>query len=302
MDTSSLNEHFAIPGVLAFDEHEGLPRARITSSAASATVYLHGAHLTHWQPAGHAPVLFMSDASDFAPGKPIRGGIPICFPWFGPRSLGPRTDGPSHGFARIQPWELTFAAILPDAAAGDSVHLTFTLGPTGLSRSLGFDHFRVACQVIIGRTLTLRLAVANLGELPLQFEEALHTYLAVPDVHAVSIVGVAGAEYLDKTADGARKRLPDAPLRFTARTDSVFPNHTAPCTLLIPGQSSITNTKRHSATTVIWNPSETITLPDLQPGGWRHFCCIETANTGVDAITLAPGQTHTMEAVLTPGT
>jgi glucose-6-phosphate 1-epimerase len=297
MDIAQLNDHFGLPGVLTFDEHNGLPRAQVTTSAATATVYLHGAHLTHWQPAGHDPVLFMSATSDFSADKPIRGGIPICFPWFGPRSDG--GPGPGHGFARIQPWELAFAALMPDEVAGDSVHLTLTLGPTGLSRSLGFDHFRVAYDLVIGRTLKLRLSVANLGEHPLHFEEALHTYLQVPDVHTVSILGVEGAEYLDKTADGARKRLPDAPLKFTARTDSVFPGHTAPCVLQIPGKPAVTNIKTNSATTVIWNPSAAVTFPDLEPAGWERFCCIETANTGADAITLAPNQAHTMEALLT---
>ena len=294
MEIAQLNDHFGLPGVLAFDEHNGLIRAQVTTSAATATVYLHGAHLTHWQPAGHDPVLFLSATSDFAADKPIRGGIPICFPWFGPRSDG--GPGPGHGFARIQPWELAFAALMRDEVAGESVHLTFTLGPTDLSRSLGFDHFRVAYDLVIGRSLKLRLSVANLGGQPLHFEEALHTYLQVPDVRTVSILGVEGAEYIDKTADGARKQLPATPLKFTARTDSVFPNHTAPCVLQIPGKPTLTNTKTNSATTVIWNPSATITFADLEPGGWERFCCIETANTGTDAITLAPGAAHTMEA------
>lgn len=297
MEIQSLTDLYAIPGILAFDEHAGLTRVQITTAAATATIYLHGAHLTHWQPAGHDPVLFLSQTSDFAPDKPIRGGIPICFPWFGPRSDG--KEGPGHGFARIQPWNLDFVAIVPDEAAGDSVHLTFTLGPTELSRSLGFDHFRVAYELIIGRTLTLRLSVVNLGTEPLKFEEALHTYFAVPDVHTVSILGVEGATYLDKTDNGTRKQLPDAPLKFTARTDSVFPGHTAACTLQIPGKPTLTNAKTNSATTVIWNPSATITFPDLHPGAWEHFCCIEAANTAADAITLAPNQSHTMEAVIT---
>ena len=128
MDLTQLNEHFAIPGVLHFDEHNGLARAVVTAPQASATIYLHGAHLTHWQPTGQQPVLFLSRKSDFAPGKPIRGGVPIAFPWF---ATDLKTDryqgkpGPSHGFARIQEWTPSFAAL-----AGDDLHLTFTLGPT----------------------------------------------------------------------------------------------------------------------------------------------------------------------------
>src|SRR5437879_5964035 len=107
MDLSYLTEHFGIPGVLSFDQHNGLIRARVTAPSASATVYLQGAHLAHWQPMGEQPVLFMSRKSDFAVGKPIRGGVPIAFPWFATDKNQSRYEGkpgPSHGFARIQDW------------------------------------------------------------------------------------------------------------------------------------------------------------------------------------------------------
>jgi glucose-6-phosphate 1-epimerase len=108
------NDQFGIPGVLRFDEHNGLTRAIATTPSASAILYLQGAHLTHWQPAGQGPVLFLSRKSDLAPGKPIRGGVPIAFPWFATDSKPDRFEGkpgPSHGFARIQPWTPAFAAL-----------------------------------------------------------------------------------------------------------------------------------------------------------------------------------------------
>src|SRR6185312_11588751 len=157
--------------------------ADVTTPHAKATIYLQGAHLAAWQPAGEEPVLFLSRKSDFEPGKPIRGGVPIAFPWFATRHDG--KTGPSHGFARIQDWTLAFAAL-----AGDDLHLTFTLGPTDMSRELGFDHFRVAYQVIVGRTLTLQLTVANDAKTPIVFEEALHTYYSVVDVHEATVTGL----------------------------------------------------------------------------------------------------------------
>ena len=123
MDIQTLTERFAIPGVLSFaTTKHGLSRATITTPACNAEFYLQGAHLTGWQPAGEQPVLFLSERSAFEPGKAIRGGVPIIFPWFGARTAtldSPRTDGPSHGFARTALWELAFAAI-----AGDDLHLT----------------------------------------------------------------------------------------------------------------------------------------------------------------------------------
>ena len=128
MDIAHLNEHFGLPGVLSFNATaSGLIYASITAPQATATVYLQGAHLAAWQPKGQQPAIFLSRRSDFAPGKPIRGGVPIAFPWFANRHDG--KTGPSHGFARIQEWTLAFAAL-----AGDDLHMTFTLGPTEVSQ------------------------------------------------------------------------------------------------------------------------------------------------------------------------
>ena len=192
MDIAQLDEHFGVPGVLSF---HATPADSSTPTSqrryATATVYLHGAHVAAWQPKGQQPAIFLSRKSDFAPGKPIRGGVPIAFPWFAARHDG--KTGPSHGFARIQDWTLAFAAL-----AGDDLHLTFTLGPTEISRDLGYDHFRLAYQLTIGRTLTMQLTVANDASAPLVFEEALHTYYAVADIHEVTVDGLEGVTYLDK--------------------------------------------------------------------------------------------------------
>src|ERR1700731_4836546 len=143
MDIVGLNECFGLPGVLAFEESDGLQRAVVTTPAASATIYLQGAHLTHWQPAGEEPVLFLSRKSAFQRGKAIRGGVPVIFPWFGDRHDG--QSGPAHGFARTEEWDFAFAAL-----AGEDLHLTFTLAPSEVTRGLGFDRFRAAYKLIIG--------------------------------------------------------------------------------------------------------------------------------------------------------
>ena len=301
MTAATLNESFALPGVLHFEDAGPLQRAQITLPTCSPTVYMHGAHLKDYQPAAQSPVLFLSAQSEFAPGKPIRGGVPICFPWFGPRGGG--QPGPSHGFARIENWTLANAALL----SGDepTLHLTFTLGPTDLSRSLGFDHFRVAYELIFGadagQTLTLRLSVANLAPEPLPFEEALHTYFSIADVRTTPIAGLSSAPYLDKTDAGKEKTTPAGDLTLTATTDRVFPGHTAPVHIRDAGdQRVLTNTKQNSATTVLWNPwaEGSATFSDLPNDAWPGFVCVETANTGADKLTLAPNQAHTMQAVI----
>jgi glucose-6-phosphate 1-epimerase len=295
MKADELNENFGLEGVLHFEEHGELTRARVTLPSCAATVYLQGAHLTEWQPAGSEPVLFLSERSAFTQGKAIRGGIPICFPWFGPRSDG--GTGPSHGFARISPWELAFAALMPDAGDGDRLQLTFVLGPDELSRSLGFDSFRVAYEVMLGRTLTLRLTVANLGTEPLRYEEALHSYFAVGDVHRAAISGLESTEFLDKRDGGALKHAPDAPLQLTEFSDRVFPENSHSVAIRDEKNQRVLHIdKQNSSTTVVWNPwpEGSAPLTDLGPDDWPHFLCVEAANTATDAIVLEPGAAHTM--------
>jgi len=300
---AELTDHFAIPEVLTFDQVEtaqtesGLLRANISTPACTAQLYLHGAHLARWQPTGHQPVLFLSDRSELAPEKAIRGGVPVIFPWFGPRTIDQRTDGPAHGFARLQTWNLAFAAI-----SGDDLHLTLTLGPSDQSRELGFDHFQLAYTVVLGRELRLRLTVANESEAPLHCEEALHTYLEVGDATQVSLTGLANTEYLDKTDNFNRKLQTEPTLHLTEQTDRPYLNTPSTVILTDPAlHRQIAVSKSNSLTTVIWNPwaEACAQIHDMSPEGWRTMTCIETANAGENAITLAPREAHTMESHIT---
>jgi glucose-6-phosphate 1-epimerase len=292
MDLTQLNEHFGLPGVLSFHAAaSGLTYASITTLHAAATVYLQGAHVTAWQPKGQQPAIFTSRKSDFAPGNAIRGGVPIAFPWFAGRHDG--KTGPSHGFARIQDWTLAFAAL-----AGDDLHMTFTLGPTEISRNLGYDNFRLAYQLTIGRTLTMQLAVANDAATPLVFEEALHTYYAVSDIHEVNVSGLDGVTYLDKN-DNLQEKQQQGAITITGPTDRVYLNTAGTCVLRDAGNKrQITVAKTGSNTTVVWNPWESGAqkLPDLDPTEWHEFIAVETVNAAVNAVTLAPGATHVMQA------
>jgi glucose-6-phosphate 1-epimerase len=294
-DAEVLQERFGIDGVLRFETTEaGLTVVQVTAPLAEATIYLHGAQVTHWKPVGKAPAIFLSQRAEFAPAKPIRGGVPVIFPWFGDRHDG--NAGPQHGFARISEWELAFAAM-----AGDELHLVFTLGPNELSRSLGFDNFRLSYRVTVGRTLTMELTVANDAEAPIVFEEALHTYFAVADARRVSIDGLGGTEYLDKVDAMKRKVQPAGVLKLEGRTDRPYFNTEATCELHDPaGARRIVVAKSGSRTTVVWNPWEELTakMVDMQPDAWLHMTCVETANAGEDAVTLGAGETHSMRATV----
>ena len=301
---AQLNEEFALPDSLAFDEeHPGMPRARVTTPACSAELYLQGAHLTQWQPAGQQPALFLSERSAFVPGKAIRGGIPIIFPWFGAPETSPVHPPPgsaSHGFARVSPWTLRFVAL-----AGDDLHLSLTLDPSQGRHGAGFEALQLGVDLILGHTLTMRLSVVNTAggsqAAPFLFEEALHAYLQIGDIHRVSVEGLRGTEYLDKTDDFRRKTQSDDIITFTGETDRPYLNTTAKVTMVDPVLGRrLRVTKKNSSTTVLWNPAAALAakLPDLGPEEWRSFACIETANVAENAVELAPGEAHTMEMQL----
>jgi glucose-6-phosphate 1-epimerase len=312
---ADLKNKFSVPGILSFEPAGGgLIAAHVTSPAAEATIYLQGAHVTHWKPAGQAPAIFLSQRAEFSPGKPIRGGVPIIFPWFSERHDG--KTGPQHGFARISEWDLAFAAM-----SGDDVHLAFTLAPNELSRSLGFDHFKLGYRVTVGHKLTLEMTVANdsgngsahgsgpaaatakadqaAAGAPLVFEQALHTYYAVADATKVSIDGLGGTTFIDKVDGMKRKVQADGPLKFDGRTDRPYFNTVATCVLHDPaGKRKIVVAKSGSNSTVVWNPWKEFTanMADMEPDAWLHMTAIETANVGDNAVTLKPGETHTMRA------
>jgi glucose-6-phosphate 1-epimerase len=307
MTQQDLQQKFEISGVLTFKPgNGGLLAAHVTTPAAEATIYVQGAHLTHWKPQGQAPAIFISEKSEYAAGKPIRGGVPVIFPWFAERHDG--KQGPMHGFARISEWQLAFAAM-----SGDDLHLIWTLEPNDLSRSLGFDHFKVGYRMTIGRKLTLELTVANdsgnggnatpeemeRNGAPLVFEEAFHTYYAVADARQVSIDGLGNTEYIDKVDNFKRKHQDNAVLHLTGRTDSPYLNTAATCVLHDPvGKRKIVVAKSGSNSTVVWNPWDEFAakMPDMTPDSWLHFTCIETANVGDNAINLKPGAAHSMKA------
>ena len=298
MTPKELNEQFGLPGILTFDQNGALTRACVTLQSCEAEIYLQGAHLAQWKRAGEQPVLWLSERSEYTPGKAIRGGIPICFPWFGPRGDG--RPGPSHGFARIEEWTLSFAALMP-SEDGDSLTLTFVLGPNERTTALGFDSFRAVCEMRLGRTLAVKLTVANLGEQPMRFEEALHTYFQVADVRQSPITGLESAPYLDKRDAGKEKHSPAEPLQLTEWTDRVYFANAAETVIHDGGHSRrIRIAKGNSATTVVWNPWDdgAGTLADVEPDAWPQFLCVEAANTATDAVSIASGATYTMSLTI----
>jgi glucose-6-phosphate 1-epimerase len=273
----------------------GLPWARVNGARADAEISLQGAHVTRWQPHGAEPVLFLSRRAVYAPGRAIRGGVPLVFPWFGPHASDPRA--PMHGFARTRAWRL----LRHSANRDGSVLIELGLEDDDATRALWPYGFDLRYRVTVGETLTLSLEVANTSPDAFTFETALHTYLAVRDVEAVSIGGLENTPYIDKVDAMARKRHGLDALRLTGETDRVFVGTTARCVVADPalGRRLVVD-KAGSATTVVWNPwaTKAAAIADLEPEDWRRMVCVETANAADDALTLAPGGRHLTSATL----
>lgn len=285
-----------IPGVTFFENGSGdLLRLTVHSPLAEAHIYLHGAHVSHFQPRGSEPVLFMSRQSLFVPDKPIRGGVPVIFPWFGPRAGYP--NSPAHGFARLSEWQVESLTIHGD----EVVTAVLQLQSSAQTRALWPHDFTLRHRIAIGRTLTMTLEVENTGPEPFTFENALHTYFAVGDVRETTTAGLENAEYLDKTDGLQRKNQGSEPIRITQETDRLYENTRKTCVLDDPSaRRQITVAKSGSNTTVVWNPwiGKAAAMTDFGHNEWPRMLCIETANAGANAITLAPGKTHAMRAVV----
>ena len=290
-DPAANNERLAIPGVASLVPGNGnLPKIQITSPAATAEIYLHGAHLTSWQPAGAEEVIFLSERSHWEEGKAIRGGIPVCFPWF--RAKADDSKAPAHGFARTRAWALESIT-----QEDNTVLVTLATESDDSTRHWWPYDFRLIHRIHVGKELKLELTVVNTGSATFHFEEALHTYYRVSDAEAVRIAGLDGVTYLDNR-DNNRPKLQAGEIQFTAATDNAYIDTEDPVVLLDPALGRIRLDKQNSRTTVVWNPwsDGAAVLSDMGDHEWRQMACVEASNILSAAITLPPGQQHTVTA------
>ena len=289
---SSRLRKFEIPGQVTFaNGNGGLPKINITTGRSTAEVYLHGAHVTGFQKKGEPPLLFMSGKSWFAPGKPIRGGVPVCFPWFGPRD-----GGPAHGLVRILPWELDEATAAQDGAV--TIHLRLPKG----SMKPEWSALRTEFIVTVADTLTMELIVGNESSAAMEIENCLHTYFAVSDIAHVFLTGLQGAPFDDFAAGagGTRKVENDSVLHITKETNRVYPDSTSTVEIRDENlQRTIRVEKFNSRSTVVWNPWTTQKMPDdFDLAEHKSMVCVESGNVKQNRLSLPPGQTAALKVVL----
>lgn len=290
-----LNRRFGIAGIAQIVAgNGGLPLVRITTSTAHAEISLQGAQVLSWRPAGAEQVLFLSDHSLWQPGAPIRGGIPICFPWFGRKPDDP--SAPRHGFVRLREWRLDSLRADDDG----SITLVCVTSSDQDTRASWPHDFLLALRIRVAHTLRLELSVVNRGPGSFRFEEALHTYFRIGRIQQTRVRGLDGFAYLDKTEDFREKRQ-DGEVRFDRETDRVYPDTEHPAEIVDAAlRRRLRIEKLHSASTIVWNPWKEIaaSTSDLGDDEWQNMLCVESGNVMRNAVTLAPGEEHMLRATL----
>jgi len=291
----ALNVQFALTEHVYFKLGEnGQPVARIENKWATAEVYLHGAHITAFQPQGCKPVLWMSPLAQFKNDKAIRGGVPVIWPWFGPHATD--SDKPQHGFARTSEWQINATKALADG----STQLQLGLSDTPTTRALWPFSFELSLTITVGAELHIELTSRNVDEQPFTAGAALHSYFCVGDIAHTHVDGLQGCHYIDQLDGNQIKQQKDV-VRITQEVDRIYLDTDATCVIHDEKQSRYIHVRKTgSRSTVVWNPwaEKVKAMNDFSDAGYQQMLCIETANAGDDVRTLMPGETHTLSQTI----
>ena len=264
------------------------PILKIDHPLASASIAQQGAHLIEWTPAGHAPVLYVSPTALFQKGKAIRGGVPICWPWFGPHPSD--ATMPAHGLVRGRPWQL-----VSHHEDETGAHLTYRFVASEETTTLWPQPFSLILEMHLGKELQLSLHTENTGTSAFPLTSALHTYLAVSDLRTVTVKGLDGVPYHEAITQPP-DHLQSGDVIIDREVDRIYATG-GPLVLHDPtcGRKIVVRSAG-SQSCVVWNPwtEKSKSLTDLPDEDYLRFLCLETTNAGADVITLAAGESHTL--------
>ena len=290
-----LNQTYGIEGAITFEAGpQGLPMIIISTPSAKASISCQGAQVVSYTPAGEKPVIWTSKKAIYAKGNAIRGGIPICWPWFGPHTTD--ESKPAHGIARTAMWHVSATKISEEGI----VELTMTLNSSDHTKALFPYDFQLRIHFIFSATLSVTLTGTNTGTKPCKTTGALHSYFAVSDISEIKITGVENATYIDKV-DCNKIKSSSAPITITEETDRVYEETKEACVIHDPRwERKVMVEKTGSRSTVIWNPwkDKCKKLADMQDSEYQEMVCIEAANAGVDVISLLPGESHQLSTTV----
>ncbi|MFV7783150.1 D-hexose-6-phosphate mutarotase [Shewanella marisflavi] len=273
-------------GSVTIKKHpQGLEYVEVDTDLCQARIFMQGAQIERFQPKGQAPLLWVSSADDFQPGSGIRGGVPVCWPWFG---MHENPQWPQHGFARTRLWQLD-AVQMQDQA----VELKFSLTVDDADKQYWPHQSRVELIFNLSDSLSVRLVNTNLGETPFSLTQALHTYFPIEDIHQLKASGFSGANYIE-FGEGPYTQDGDE-VRFDRETDRVY-SQLGDCQLLHTPNGTIEVRRENSHSAILWNPwiDKSKRLSRFNDKDYLTMVCLEAANVLDDNVTLAPGESHTL--------
>ncbi|PCI06271.1 MAG: D-hexose-6-phosphate mutarotase [Gammaproteobacteria bacterium] len=292
-----LNDEFSLQGDnnnLQFKKGKGdLPVVDIQNSCASACISLQGAHLLSWIPKDEEEVIWVSEDANFSAGKSVRGGVPICWPWFGSydNTNNETTNNfPTHGFARTTNWQV----LSTEALGNGSTRISFTTQPEEDTKAMWPPETSVQLKITIGKKLELELITHNDSATPITIGQAFHTYFNIGDITNTQLHGLDDTDYLDK-ADNLKRKVQHGPITIEEEVDRIYLDTTSDCVIEDKTMKrNIIIIKCGSHSTVVWNPWEEVaaSMGDLGENGYTKMLCVESSNAAEDVATILPGKAH----------
>ena len=284
MDLAQLNSDYGIPEQLQFISGKGdFAYVQVTNDQATALISIYGGQILSFQPKS-APqdLMFLSENAYYKAGKAIKGGAPVCWPWFGPDPEG--AGRPSHGFARNRSWQV----LGTDAISSGETKVTLGFSDTDDTQALWPSAFELAIEITVSNTLNLTLISRNRSDQPFDITQALHTYFTVGDITQTTVVGLDGTNYIDKV-DGGQMKSQTGPVIVASEVDRIYtgvPNELVIQDAALDRRIRITSVGNKTA--VVWNPWSEIStkMADLENQDYTRFICVETTNAAEDVITV----------------
>jgi glucose-6-phosphate 1-epimerase len=287
MNIVQFNKDYGITGQIEFIEGQGgLPFIRVSNAQANALISVYAGQVLSYRPAGKADdLMFLSEKAYYQDGKAIKGGVPVCWPWFGP---DPDSKGrPAHGFVRNRMWNVIETAV----AANHDVKIVLGLMDTSEMQAIWPHAFSLRLEITIGDTLNLALVTRNTGDQAMTITQAFHTYFYVGDIHQVSVSGLEGKPYIDKV-DGGQQKTQSGAVTINSEVDRIYQDVANELVIHDAAlQRKICITSHGSQTAVVWNPWAKISaeMADLRDDDYLRLLCVETTNAANDIVTIQPG-------------
>ena len=293
MNIEQLNNDYGIADKVKFVEGKGgFSLAEVSNEYAKATISLYGGQVLSFKPVEQSEMMFVSSEAYYQTGKAIKGGAPICWPWFGP---DPEDKGrSSHGIARNRLWQMRNVVSTQDGAT----QVILGLKDTAETREIWDYSFDLEIAITVGSSLTIELITHNTGQQPFKITQALHSYFQVGDIDRVTVLGLADKVYLDKV-DGGKQKTQAGSVTFSGECDRIY--------LDVPSQLTIEDlalnrnivvTSTNSKTAIVWNPGAKIAakMADLGEQDYLNFVCVETANAADEIIEVAAQEQYKLTA------